>query len=258
MKNNLENVGIIVSICISLVLIMVSFGVHLYNLFNFKCNNNSSLNVNKNIKKQNETKFNDDPCLFCLKKMCSFWCIKPLNQTEFYPSFFVFNLVSSFIFVLMVLFKYILYGNNIILNDINTYCNIKYISKYYFLMNNDILYSNDSINSIIIDKILIYIYLIIIISDCYFHFHRYYSTIIATRTCTQPTQTQIFKGFILKLLFCLIVLAFQIHIMYAYFIIFPLILVSINVYYSSKFGNILIKVYHDTTPSYVSILPLNI
>ena len=212
----------------SLMAIIVGFHFGLH--YDIKCNRCICCHSKDKLM----IKFNDDKC----NKLCKYFCIVGNKGPRFYPTLFLIQLLISLMLCFMVIIRFIITG------DTHKYCSLNYVSNHKFIFNAKPLHENTTIHNDfrIIDHVIIYLFIYVLLSDLYFYFYRYYSTLKTLYQLQSPTNWFVFKRFsVFAILFALI-LVLQMYY-YIMFFIIPILMLIFNVYCSWRFSNILLKHY---------------
>ena len=222
---------------ISLLILLFVIIIHFKLTFKFE-SSKCLCCYNKNSIEYDPTS-NDDECILCLTKIFKYTGIIGKNGKEFYPAYYLFNLVIKILMEILIIIYSFINNNNNNTNDYN-YCNINQL-----ISNKFIFASNKVIKPTILSKIIIYLYLYVIIGDIYFYFQRYSSTSQTLRYLTIPTQWTMFKRFIPFIILISIFYIIQMEFYYTFFVGLPIIILGFNIHFSYSFLKNLLKHYKE-------------
>ena len=178
-----------------------------------------------------QLQYKDEWTLF-YDKLFKYFCIIGKKGPRFYPALFLIHLIILVILYSLIMVKFINIDN-----ISYKYCSIDYVLNQRFIF--EAKYLNDFK---MIDYIIGYLFIYVLLSDLYFNFLRYYSTMKTLNKLVPPSQWHAFKRFSIFAIFFGQILVFEMYYYVGFFAI-PIMMYIFNLYCSHNFAKVLLKHY---------------
>ena len=201
----------------------------------FMCNNHNKSKNKNNISWDNT----DDWCLYLFIKICKYSCIVGLNGIKFGPALYLTHLFILILLFGIIMIKFIINpGYN---DNSHEYCSINNVFSIGLGFDKSLF----DVNTGYIDIIIIYLYVYVLLIDCYFNFQRYYSTYKTIKELVIPTHWYVLKKYLIFMTPIGAIIIFEIY-HYLLFPIIPVLTLLFNVYCSYNFSKSLLDHYSSS------------